>query len=77
LSDICPIKNSLRKGDVLPPLHFNVALEYAVSRVQVNQDGFRLKGIHFLFMLIMLLYGTEAYIQKNTDALLFSTRRVD
>jgi len=39
LSDIYPIKNSLRKSDTSRPMHFTVALEYAVSRVQERQDG--------------------------------------
>ena len=39
LSDMFPIRNGLGQGDALPPLPFNSALQYAIRRVQVNQDG--------------------------------------
>jgi hypothetical protein len=58
-----PIKNGLKQGDALLPLLYNFALEYAMMRVQVNQDGLKLSDTHNLwFMLMMLKCWAEVYI---------------
>jgi len=63
LSDRFYIRSGLKQGDALSPIHFNFVLEYAIRRVQVNQDSLKLMvHISFWLMLMMLMYWEEAYI---------------
>jgi len=52
-----PVKKGLKQVDALSSLIFNFALEYAIWRVQVNQDGLKLSGTHQL-----LVYGDHVNI---------------
>jgi hypothetical protein len=50
-----PIKHGLKQGDALSPVRFSFALEYAIKRIQVNQDGLKLMAhINFKFMLMLI-----------------------
>jgi len=77
LSDMFPIKKSLKKRDALSPLIFNFALEYAIKRSEVNQDGLELNGAHQLLVYaddVNILGGSVNTTKKNTDALVVASK---
>ena len=68
MPDIFPVKNVLKQGDALSPSLFNFTLEYAIRRVQVNQDGLKLNGTHRLFFYaddVNVLRGSVHTIKKH------------
>ena len=70
LFDMFPIKNCLQKGDALSPLLFNFALEYVISRFQVNQVGLKLNGTHHLLFFdndVNILGESVCTVKKNID----------
>ena len=78
--EVFPIWNGLKQGDALSPLLFNFALEYAVRRVQVNQDGLKLNGTHQLVVYVddvNILGGSAHTVKENAEALVDFVRRLD
>jgi hypothetical protein len=58
-----PIRNGLEEGDALSPLPFNFALQYAISRDQVNQDGLKSNSTYSLVVYDdEVTYWAEVYI---------------
>ena len=56
---------------------FNFALEYAIRRVQVNQDGLKLNGTHQLLSYAdddNILGGSIHTVKENAEALVVATK---
>jgi predicted RNase H-like nuclease (RuvC/YqgF family) len=71
-----PIRNGLRQGDPLSTMLFNFALEYAIRRVQVNQEGLKLNGTHQLLAYaddVSILGGSIRTLKENAETLVAAT----
>jgi hypothetical protein len=78
-SDSCPVQNGLKQGDALSPLLFNVALDYAIRKVQENQVGLKLSGTHQLLVYaddVNLLGGNINTMNKNAETLIAASKEV-
>jgi len=72
LSDRFPIRNGLKEGDALSSLLFKFALEWAIRRVQVNQDGLKLNSTHQFLAYgddVNILGGSIRAVKENAEAL--------
>ena len=61
------------------PLLFNFAFEYAIRRVQVNQDGLKLNGTHQLLAYaddVNTLGGNAHTVKENAEALVVATKEI-
>jgi hypothetical protein len=79
LSDNFLIQNGLNRGDVLTPLLFNFALEYAIRKVQENQVGLKLNGTHQLQVCsdnVNLLSDNIDTMKKNTETLIDTSKEI-
>ena len=71
LSDMFPVRNSLKKVDALKPLLFKFPLVYAIRRVQVNQDGLKLNGTDQLLVFAneVIILGGIVHTMRKTQKL--------
>jgi hypothetical protein len=61
------IRDGLKKGDALSSLLFNFALEYAIRKVHVNQDGLKLYGTyqHLVYVDDVNILGGNLHTKKK------------
>jgi len=77
LSDMFPITNGLKQGDGLSPLLFNIALQYAIRKVQVFQDGLKLNGTYQLLVYaddVNILGGSVHTIEEHAETLVVASK---
>ena len=78
LSVMFPIRNCLKR-DALSPFPFICAVEYAIRRVQVNQDDLKLNGTHKLLVYdddVNILGGSVHTVKKNAETLVVARREI-
>jgi hypothetical protein len=72
-----PIKNGLKQGDFFSPLLFKLALQSAITRVRINQDGLKLNGTYQFLVYaddVNILGGSVHTIKKKTAALVAASK---
>ena len=58
---------------------FNFALEYAIQRIQVNQNGLKLNGTHQLLVCAddaNILGGSVHTVKENAEALVVARKEI-
>ena len=73
------VSKGLKQDDDLSSLLFNYALEYAIRRVQVNQDGLKFNGTYQLLVYaddVNKMDGSVHTIKRNDDGLVAASNRL-
>jgi hypothetical protein len=79
LSDSFPVQNDLKQGDSLSPLLFNLALEYAIRKVQETQVRLKVNRTHQLLAYaddVNLVGDNIDTIKKNTETLIDASKEI-
>ena len=69
----------MKQGEAISPLLSTFASEYAIRKVQVNQDGLKLNGTHQLLAYadyVNTLGGSVDNVKKNAEALVATTKEI-
>jgi hypothetical protein len=72
------IQNGSKRADALSPLLFIFTLDYALKRVQVNQDGLKINGTHQSLVYaddVNILGGSVHTVKEATEALIVTGKR--
>jgi len=73
------LENSLKHADALSPILFNVALECAIRRVQVNQGGLKLNCTRRLLVYadgVNILRESMHTIKENAEVLIVASKEI-
>jgi len=79
LSDMFPLRNSLKRGEALSPLLFNFALDYAIRRVRVNQVGLKLNSTRHILVYAddVNIMGENLYtIKEKAESLIVTSKEI-
>jgi len=71
--------SGLKRGDALSPLLFNFALDYAIRRVHVIQDGLKLYVRHQILVYadVTILDRRIRTIKKKTEAWVVTSKEIE